>query len=372
MANQLWTLDDLKAWTRGLMRERRVVAPTATPAGPVWAVVRDPEEVAWDYGRTSVSPREWLLPRHEALFAYDLAANPPRLAEAGIEAPPTALLLARPCDVAGLRALDAVMRWDYTDEPYEARRAATLLVALGCATAPSPESCFCASTGVDPAWAPQADVMIAPAGAGFSVTPLTEAGQAALASAPKPASDRPAAGAGAPAPRPAAAIEPGRAGTLPVDVAGARAALRNGFDDPLWGALSEACVGCGTCAYVCPSCHCFDVVDEGDWRRGERMRNWDACAFGHFTAHASGHNPRPRQSLRYRQRVYHKFVYYPDKFGSLLCTGCGRCVDACPAGMDLVEVLQQFAAKGAGAGAAGADAKTGSRAGPAKSEGSAR
>jgi ferredoxin len=336
--DQLWTAEDLRTWTRALLRERRVVAPVATPAGPVWAPISDADAVAWDYGRTAISPREWLLPRHETLFAYDLATNPPRLTEAPLDAPPTALLLARPCDVAGLRALDSVMRWDYVDEPFEARRAATLLVALGCATAPSPESCFCAAAGVDPEWAPQADVMIAPASGGFTVCALTEAGKAALAGAPKPLAAAPAVAAKPP---------PGKAGTLPLDIAAATAALRDRFDDPAWESLSDACVGCGTCAYVCPSCHCFDVVDEGDWRRGERVRNWDACAFGHFTAHASGHNPRPRQSLRYRQRIYHKFVYYPDKFGHLLCTGCGRCVDACPAGMDLIEVLQQFGAPAA-------------------------
>ncbi|MDO9173068.1 MAG: 4Fe-4S dicluster domain-containing protein [bacterium] len=338
-----WTVDDLKTWTSALLRERRIVAPVVTPAGPVWAPVRDAGEVAWDYGRTAVSPREWLLPRHETLFAYDLAANPPQLVEAPLDAPPTVLLLVHPCDVAGVRALDAVMRWDYVDEPFEARRAGTLLVALGCATAPSPESCFCAAAGVDPAWAPKADVMISPVEGGYTVCALTAAGEASLEGAPKPLTAAPA-DAGRPA--------PGKAGTLALDVAAAAAALRGRFDDPVWESLSDACVGCGTCAYVCPSCHCFDVVDEGDWRRGERVRNWDACAFDHFTAHASGHNPRPRQSLRYRQRIYHKFVYYPEKFGHLLCTGCGRCVDACPAGMDLVEVLQVFEAAPAGQGGA--------------------
>jgi ferredoxin len=75
------------------------------------------------------------------------------------------------------------------------------------------------------------------------------------------------------------------------------------------------------------------------------MRNWDSCAFSVFTVHASGHNPRPRQWNRYRQRIYHKFIYYPDKFGRILCTGCGRCVEACPAGLDLIEVLADLAAR---------------------------
>ncbi len=338
---ELWTLEDLKTWARALMASRRVVAPVAEPdGGAVWAEVADPARIAWDYGRTALSPRSWLLPRHEPLFRYDLGASPPVVEEIEIDARPTALLLLRPCDAAGLRALDAVMRWDYTDEPFEARRAATLLVALGCARAPEPESCFCESAGLDPAWAPQADVMIGPAEGGrFAVAALTDAGRQALEGAPRPASpNSPAEG-----PRPRGDLA---RITAPVDIATAQAWMRDHFDDPVWETLSEACVGCGTCAFVCPSCHCFDMVDEGDWRRGERVRNWDACAFGHFTLHATGHNPRPRQSVRYRQRLYHKLVYYPDKFGPLLCTGCGRCVDACPQGMDLIEVLQGLAARG--------------------------
>lgn len=330
-----WSIADLMAWTGSLLGKYRVVAPVSGPNGPVWDEIRSPDDVVWDYGRSSVSPRAWMIPRSESLFSYDVGTNSPEIVEPPIEAKPTIMLLLRPCDVAGLRALDCVMRWDYEDEPYEARRKATVFVALGCNAPPSPETCFCESAGLNPRWTDEADVMITrlpdQGGARYHVAGLSDAGRETLAGAPAELSD--------------AKPDGKPIGTVPIDLDAARAWMRGHFDDPSWQKTTEACLGCGTCAFVCPSCHCFDIVDEGDWRRGERVRFWDSCNFDHFTQHASGHNPRPRQWNRWRQRVYHKMLFYPDKFGRLLCTGCGRCVEACPAGMDLIEILQGSAAK---------------------------
>ena len=129
---------------------------------------------------------------------------------------------------------------------------------------------------------------------------------------------------------------------LPFELDEVKGWLNEHFDDEFWRELALRCAGCGTCAYICPTCHCFDIVDETRLGEGVRRKNWDSCQFGLFTKHASGHNPRGDASARFRQRVMHKFKYYVDNFGSTLCVGCGRCVRSCPVGQSLLEVLTEI------------------------------
>ena len=74
---------------------------------------------------------------------------------------------------------------------------------------------------------------------------------------------------------------------------------------------------------------------------GERVRGWDSCMYPMFTQHASGHNPRPNQAARWRQRTMHKFEYLPRNVGLYGCVGCGRCVQSCPVRLDIRHVLRR-------------------------------
>jgi sulfhydrogenase subunit beta (sulfur reductase) len=113
------------------------------------------------------------------------------------------------------------------------------------------------------------------------------------------------------------------------------------FNAPFWDEVQFACINCGTCTYLCPTCWCFDIQDEVQGTEGIRMRNWDSCMYPLFSLHGSGHNPRGEKIQRVRQRFMHKLKYYVDKYGNgVACVGCGRCVQFCPVNIDIRRVCQ--------------------------------
>jgi Fe-S oxidoreductase len=60
-----------------------------------------------------------------------------------------------------------------------------------------------------------------------------------------------------------------------------------------------------------------------------------------FTMETSGHNPRPTKANRMRNRVSHKFSFYPERYdGFFSCVGCGRCVVSCPVSLDIRHMVK--------------------------------
>ena len=105
---------------------------------------------------------------------------------------------------------------------------------------------------------------------------------------------------------------------------------------------SLACLACGTCTFICPTCQCYDIRDYNTGNGIQRFRCWDSCMYSDFTLMAHG-NIRNSQKERFRQRFMHKLVYFPENNdGMFSCVGCGRCVSKCPSSLNIVKVIKSL------------------------------
>ena len=326
--SDLISREELRKMVAGWMAAgKRIIGPVQLKPGLIAFTPLNSADALWLDGwvRPSNSIKEAVFPRHEVLFRYRVEKDRIELMDAAEAAVEQIIIGAHPCDAAALPILDKVFNWDYADEFYSRRRAATTVVTLACTS--HDEECFCTSLGLGPAAVSGSDAMLFDAGDGsFHIRAVTEKGEALFGKT----------SAGETACPTQDQFEP------VFDAARVGAFAREHFDDPFWKEHALACLGCGACAYTCPVCHCFDIVDETHGPEGIRARNWDACQFPMFTLHASGHNPRPAQGERQRQRLYHKFFVYPEKFGEILCTGCGNCARNCPVGLGILPLASEI------------------------------
>jgi ferredoxin len=301
--------------------------------------VSNPDEIVLGGSPPTRPLKEIIFPPTETLFRWKQSRSLVEIEEIPTKFEETVVIGATPCDAAALEILDRVMGWDYRDELWFGRRQATTILSVACTQCD--ESCFCTAVGLSPESTRGADWLLIPFNDGFEIEILSPKGEALLDRHKKhfPETDgsrMPRAAGTAERVRPNLRLQPGKI----------RMWLERHFEDPLWKEIALRCHGCGACAFSCPTCHCFDIVDEPEGvDRGSRRRNWDACQPALFTLHGSGHNPRRDQAARFRQRVLHKFSTYPARFEEVLCSGCGRCIRVCAAGMDLVGILEEISRK---------------------------
>jgi len=319
------------------LRDRGAVyAPGADEAGDVTLTEAPHDEPAvLEYRNFRLSPKAFFLPQNQTLVHF----NDGKAEEARPPDRETFLFGVRPCDARALLALDQVfLDGDQHDPYYEHLRAKTTVIALACTRPMS--SCFCTSVGGGPGDGAGADVLAVGLETDLLLRAQTPRGEEVLSSvADLLAESTPAA---------AKEVEERVRGAedqiTPVKVDDSARRLRNAYDSPLWTTASQKCLGCGTCSFLCPTCHCFDITDEVRNGAGRRVRTWDCCAYPLFTLHASGHNPRPTPKERWRQRIMHKFRYALENSERLFCVGCGRCIRNCPVSMDLRTVFKEIGA----------------------------
>jgi len=115
--------------------------------------------------------------------------------------------------------------------------------------------------------------------------------------------------------------------------------IERGYESNIWADEANNCVECGACNTICPTCHCFLLYDQKSENKMARLRIWDSCMIKDFAQVAGGANPRPELWMRLRNRFEKKFDFFPKVANIYACTGCGRCISACPAKIDIRKIL---------------------------------
>ena len=306
-----------------LAREGRLLLPCVNQAGKAdFAPYSKQAQVALEAPLTARSAKDAFFPQVEQLLTFTAEGKRLAIERQNPAEEQVILLGVRACDARSFELLDKVFLQEPVDTYYQARRANTLIIGLGCSE--PEETCFCHAFGIDAA-RPEADVQTWLTADALYWQPVTERGKALTAKLGDLLTEA----------QDCAPVLEQQEQTrkilslLPLHDFKLDDRLPQKelevFNSGVWERLSPSCLSCCTCTYICPTCHCYDIRDyQATESKTQRFRCWDSCMASDFTKMAHG-NPRKTRLERFRQRYMHKLVYFPENNdGVYACVGCGR------------------------------------------------
>jgi ferredoxin len=328
---------DFNPFLQSLMDEYDLFAPVQLAEGvSVYKKIDRPDEVDLSTSNPQKPAKEVFFPQSEIMFRYEKAGKQHQVTSTeGVERK-RVILGARPCDIHAVSLIDHVFSGkEYTDIYYANKRKATTIIGMACDHPLS--TCFCTSMNGGPFSREGSDLFLIDLGEAYLVELLTEKGTAFSQNKFLKKAESNDLNLGREIEEKAS-----KKMDASVPVEGIEKRLDQMVESPFWEKVQEKCIGCRVCTYLCPTCHCFDIVDEALTNKGQRVRNWDSCLSSLYSLETSGHNPRPTNRERTRQRIMHKFNYFPKNFDRIACVGCGRCILYCPANFDIRQTIKEI------------------------------
>ncbi|WP_288506895.1 4Fe-4S dicluster domain-containing protein [uncultured Treponema sp.] len=289
--------------------------------------------------KTTRSAKDFFFPKTEHLVSYEMSGKEVKVVDPRKDVEDFVIFGVRACDARGFTAIDNVyLNMNPVDSYYKNRREHGTVIVLAC-NEPA-KTCFCSTFGIDASLAkPAGDVSCWLADGKYYFEANTDKGKAFVENAKSALEDADTSAVEACRKDIAEKVEKFPFAHLDLSKFQGKDMLKI-FNSKIWDKVSEPCVGCGTCTYVCPTCMCFDVRDFATSNGVRQIRCWDSCMYNDFTQMAA-ENPRHTQKERSRQRFMHKLMYYPMAHdGMFSCVGCGRCVENCPVNMNIVKVIK--------------------------------
>jgi ferredoxin len=325
---------------KGVGSGYRVFVPVKEGDFHVFRVLEEGRKADFSYQNSRLSPKSIVYPQSERMFECILDETQPggniykeAAKDYGIEI----IAGIRPCDSHAFQIVRLNFDNPEFKDPWWVQRfESTILIGLGCNEPCS--TCFCTSVGGGPFSEKGLDVLLYDLGEELVAKGITEKGKSLI--------DETEGGEPVEEASRAKVEELSRETPKKMNSPIATDRLKGQemnrlFEAPFWEEVAFACINCGTCTYLCPTCWCFDIQDEVRGKQADRLRNWDSCMFPLFSLHGSGHNPREKKHQRVRQRFMHKLKYYVDKYDrGVQCSGCGRCVRYCPVNIDIRQVAE--------------------------------
>lgn len=289
--------------------------------------------------KTTRSAKDFFFPKTEHLVSYEMSGKEVKVVDPRKDVEDFVIFGVRACDARGFTAIDNVyLNMNPVDSYYKNRREHGTVIVLAC-NEPA-KTCFCSTFGIDASLAkPAGDVSCWLADGKYYFEANTDKGKAFVENAKSVLEDADTSAVEACRKDIAEKVEKLPFAHLDLSKFQGKDMLKI-FNSKIWDKVSEPCVGCGTCTYVCPTCMCFDVRDFATSNGVRQIRCWDSCMYNDFTQMAA-ENPRHTQKERSRQRFMHKLMYYPMAHdGMFSCVGCGRCIENCPVNMNIVKVIK--------------------------------
>lgn len=306
------------------------------------------EFTKWEPGKalsrklnTVRSAKDFFFPQTENLVDFKMEGKNIEVIDQRSEHEDFVIFGVRACDARSFTILDKVFLSEPVDSFYKNRRDHGTVVTMAC-TRPA-ETCFCGTFGID-ATEPEGDAACWSDGEELFIKANNDKGQAFVDSISALLEEGDTAKLDEVKTKTRELFSRLPLANLSTSAFGGDTLMEH-FNSEKWAELSESCLGCGTCTFVCPTCQCYDIKDFNTGNGIKRFRCWDSCMYSDFTKMAHG-NPRTSQLERFRQRFMHKLVYFPsNNNGEFGCVGCGRCLSKCPISMNIVKVMKALEVK---------------------------
>jgi len=322
--------EDLSTFLDAAMEWGELWGPTKTSGRVAYSKVDSLAQMDLKATRTIIPPKKFLYPQRFAMFDFDSDGYSERLGEV----PRRILFGVHPCDIHGIVTMDKLYLEKYKDPYYAERRDKTIIIGHSCIP---DDKCMCFATKTDYI-AEGFDLFFTDLKMFYLVWVGSSKGHDLIKMKPELFSRK---------------IEKSdilayteyrewkaTQYRVDIDLEGMPDIFELAYSSPVWDQLAEKCLSCGQCSMVCPTCNCYNVIDELDLgsAEGTRERYWDSCMFREYSAVAGGGNFREKRADRLRLWYTHKLQAYIGEYGQPACVGCGRCVDTCPVDINVVTV----------------------------------